>query len=307
MKITFYFLLLSIAFSKTGWADDQLLPLSPNQIAKLQQLVSMNGNNFNFQTGVPHEHVIWQQAPINVILPVGKERMVSFPGAISFGYDKSVLGDNVLSVQNNNGTLYLTAKTAFTTQRVEVKCQNNGQIILLNLSAQANASDTPLDVVIAQANNVSALSVPNTPAPVSDSQTINPSFTETTPSYVELTRFAAQQLYAPKRLLVQPLSIYRTPMHTKKSVPLLLDGSVAAMPIASWRGGNLTVTAVLFRNQLHQPNTLDARHLCGSWQAASFFPQTVLAPAGQREDSTTVFLVANRAFSDAMQTCLRGY
>jgi integrating conjugative element protein (TIGR03749 family) len=241
-----------------------------------------------------------------VVLPVGKERMIGFPTAVSFGYDKSVLGDNLLSVQNNNGTLYLTARTAFTTQRVEVKCQDSGQIILLNLSAQANASNTPIDVVIAQTTTAAALSAPSA-TNTADNQTTTPSFTDDTPSYVELTRFAVQQLYAPKRLLIQPPNIYRTPMHTQKTIPLFLDGSVAAMPLASWRGGNLTVTAVLLRNQLKQPNTLDARNLCGSWQSASFFPQTVLAPAGQRQDSTTVFLVADRVFSDVMQTCLRGY
>lgn len=299
------------------WADTanyaETLPMSSVDIAKLQRLFSIGGNNF--QMGPPHEHVVWQQTPIDVVLPVGKERMVSFPGAVSFGYDKSVLGDSILGVQNNNSTLYLTAKSAFTTRRVEVKCNDSGQIILLNLSAQANASDTALDIVMAQPQASQALSPPPsltsniTSASDQSAQStgMSSSFTDNTMSYVELTRFAVQQLYAPKRLLVQPPDIYRTPMYTHKTVPLFLDGSVLAMPLASWHGGDLTVTAVLLRNQLQQTNTLDARNLCGSWQAAAFFPQTLLAPAGQRADSTTVFLVANRAFSDAMQTCLRGF
>lgn len=34
-------------------------------------------------------HVVWQQTPIDVVLPVGKERMVNFPSVVSFGYDKT--------------------------------------------------------------------------------------------------------------------------------------------------------------------------------------------------------------------------
>lgn len=311
-KLFLAVLLAGTLTAKNVLADDQTLPLTPSEIAKLQHVFRASSNrDVNFQDGPQCEHVVWQQTPIDVTLPIGKERMLSFSGQVSFGYDKNALGDNILGVQNNNGTLYLTAKSAFTTQRVEVKCSDSGQIVLLNLSAQDNASDTPLDVIMA--SNSASLPSPTASSPASSEQseqnnsaTSSP-YTNNTVSYVELTRFAAQQLYAPKRLLIQPPNIYRTPMHTAKTVPLLLDGSVIAMPLASWRGGDLTVTAVLLRNQLHQANTLDPRTLCGSWQAATFFPQTVLAPAGQRQDSTTVFLIANRAFSDAMQTCLRGF
>jgi integrating conjugative element protein (TIGR03749 family) len=264
----------------------------------------------SFHMTPPHEHVVWQQAPIDVTLPVGKERMVSFPSAVAFGYDKNILPDNLLRAQNNNGVLYLFAKAPFAAQRVQVKLMDSGQIILLNLSAQKEASVTPIDVVMSSAvNRVSAVpkNSPSTNIPEEDSTPQSNDFSDNAISYISLTRFAAQQLYAPKRLLTQPPAIFRTPMHTAKTVPLFRDGGVIAMPLASWRGGDLTVTAVLLRNQLHQSLTLDPRNICGSWQATTFFLQTVLAVSGQRRDSTTVFLVANRAFADALQTCTRGF
>jgi integrating conjugative element protein (TIGR03749 family) len=288
------------------WAGttDQTLPLTSKQITKLQHLFSPGTDTVpNFQSNPPHEHIVWQQTPIDVTLPVGKERMVSFPASVQFGYDKNALPDNALRIQNNNGVLYLFAKTEFATQRVQVRLSDSGQIILLNLAAQKGASDTPLDVIMAQPT-----AIPTTTA--SANGLISPlasSFPDDTVSYITLTRFAIQQLYAPKRLLVQPPNIFRTPMHTQKTAPLFRDGSVLAMPLASWRGGNLTVTAVLLRNQLHQSFTLDPRNICGDWRATSFFPQTVLAPAGNRQDSTTVFLISNKSFADALHVCTRGF
>lgn len=295
-----------ILMAITVKADNQQLPLSPQEIAKLQRLFPTNSKNTvsDFKIEQPHEHIVWNQTPIDIILPVGKERMITFPIRVDFGYDKSVLSDDKLKVQNNNGTLYLVAKAAFPAQRVQVRCSDTGQIILLNLSAQQNVSTTPLDIVIADKSKQN-----NNQEEPSRDETITdcPGIANNKVTPVALTRFAAQQLYAPKRLLTQPPFIHRTPMHTSKTIPLLLDGSVIAMPLASWRGGDLFVTAVLMRNQLHQDLSLDSRNLCGTWQTATFFPNSILASAGDQKDSTTVFLVSNRPFAVSLQSCTRGY
>lgn len=301
LKVTFC---LAFIFLSSNIKATESLPLTQEQISKLQHLFpSSKDQVLNFQT-IEHEHVIWQQKPIDIILPVGKERMIGFPGTVDFGYDKTVLSDDKLSVQNNNGTLYLVAKTEFSAQRVQVRCRDSGQIILLNLSAQKNMSNIPLDIVISDENKADD-NVTNS----SDAESIDNTseIKHINITAVTLTRFAAQQLYAPKRLLVQPSSIYRVPMHTAKTVPLVLDGSVIAMPLASWRGGDLFVTAILLRNQLKQELTLDPRNLCGNWKTASFFPSSVLTTAGTESDSTTVFLVSNRPFAESMQICTRGY
>lgn len=271
--------------------NQQVLPLTPKEINKLQHLLKPSiGREFNSEA--VHEHVIWNQTPINVVLPVNTERMVTFPTSIQFGYDKTVLDDDALKVQNNNGVLYLLAKKPFQTQRVQVKLNDSGKIVLLNLSASKTASHTPLDVVIAK-------SEPSLTESANKATHENNSNIPAQPSYVALTRFAAQQLYAPKRLLTQPNNIFRTPMRTQKTVPLFLDGSVMAMPLASWRGGDLFVTAVLLRNLLKQPLTPDPRNLNGKWVTATFFPLNELAIRGNTNDSTTVFLVSHRPFNDS--------
>jgi len=289
----------------TASPSNTALPLSATQIAKLQHLFKSSGDTTQFQATAPlHEHVIWDQTPIDIVLPVGIERMVSFPTPVQFGYDKTVLNDEILQVQNNNGVLYLKVKQGFTSQRVQVKCIDSGKIILLNLSARKGASATPLDVAVNQsgikpslANNAIVAQQNNTDEEPLSSQN------HSSMTAVSLTRFAAQQLYAPKRLLTQPPNIYRVPMRTHKTIPLLLDNSFMAMPLASWRSGDLFVTVVLLRNSLTQPLTLDSRNLCGTWQTATFFPLTQLSSRGSQQDSTTVFLVSKRPFAESLKAC----
>lgn len=273
------------------------LTLTPKEINKLEHY--FKGGQSTFENDTLPEHVVWHQTPIEIILPIYKERQINFGTPIQFGYDKSILTDEMLKIQNNDGVLYLTAKKVFTTQRVEVKLVTSGKMVLLNLSAQKNASNTPLDIVIQQKelNDIEKPMTENLNQP-HDNDTDNLKLTPVT-----LMRFAIQALYAPKRLLVQPSHIFRVPMRTHKTFNLFLDNSVLAMPLASWRGDNFFVTAVLLRNNLSQALALDPRTLCGKWQASSFFPHRQLMARGQQSDSTTVFLVSNQAFAESLKQC----
>lgn len=247
------------------------------------------------QSGITSdEHVIWQKAPIAVTLPVGKERFVTFPTEVQFGYNINLLPTSVLMVENDNQTLYFTAKQSFSMQRVEAKL-SNGEIILMDLNATEGADDTPIDIVMSK--------------PTSSSSALeNTSYAgKTSIDYVSLTRYAVQQLYAPDRLLSASSNITRFPMGTAHVIPLVYDNSASAMPLASWRGGNLYVTAVLMKNLLNQPLRLDPRLICGNWQAATFYPQNSLAPRGApiNRDTSTLFVVSDRPFAQAIQSCLQ--
>ncbi len=233
--------------------------------------------------------IVWQRAPIEITLPVGKERYVSFPSDVQLGYNTTLMPSSSLRVENDNQTLYFLAKQPFDTQRVEAKL-NNGQIILLDISAKKDAPDNPIDIVLASGKDQN-----------NDSYSNN-----TNINYVSMIRFAIQQLYAPKRLLKNHMAISRFPMETSHVVPLFFDSSASAMPLASWRGNNLYVTAILIKNILNQPLRLDPRLLCGNWKTASFFPQTKLEPRGTpiNRDTSTLFVVSDQPFLQAIQPCL---
>jgi integrating conjugative element protein (TIGR03749 family) len=245
-----------------------------------------------YQHSTSDEHIVWQRAPIHLTLPVGQERFVSFPTSAQFGYNTNLLPASALRVENDNQTLYLMAKKPFSTQRTEVKLAS-GEIILLDINAKQKADDHPIDIVLPKSH-------------ASQSDQSHSYISHASVNYVSLTRYAVQQLYAPKRLLKKMMSITRFPMETAHVVPLFYDGSASAMPLASWRGGNLYVTALLIKNLLHQPLRLDPRLLCGHWEAASFFPQSRVAPRETpiNRDTSTLFVVSDRPFAQAMQSCL---
>ncbi len=238
------------------------------------------------------EHIVWQRAPIAITLPVGKERFVSFPNEVQFGYNTQLLPSTMLRVENDHRTLYLLAKQPFEGMRTEAKL-SNGEIILLDINAKQEADDNPVDIVL-----------PAIPSTHPDKGQSDLSTDQVT--YVTLMRYAIQQLYAPEYLLKQSTDMTRFPMETAHAVPMFLDGSASAMPLTSWRGGDLYVTAVFVKNVLHQPLILDPKVLCGAWKATSFYPQTILSFHGAElnQDATTAFLISDRPFSQAIVSCL---
>ena len=292
----FFSLIITSLLPCATLAVPQSLPLtlSAHQAVKLQQLFpnvvsEKDIKNASFNT--PTEHLIWNKIPLTITLPVNRERLISFPDNVQFGYDNTVLTKDIFSIQNVDGTVYLVAKKPFSTQRVFVQLKQSGQLILLDLSAKPDADDTPLSIILPAATTALSTTDLAMPGQAAPNKTID---------YTELSRFAIQQLYAPKRLLSNPRDIYRVPMHTTRTVSLLEGDEVIAMPLISWRFENQFITAVLLRNRLTHNVILDPRRIRGQWKTAAFFPQTRLMPTGNSRDSTTVFLISDQPFANAL-------
>ena len=233
------------------------------------------------QHDVP-EPIIWRKAPIRVLLHEGEERLVHFPGSVRMALPESLAA--LLRAQSIHGTLYLRADAPFAPTRVLVYTQPEGPIYVLDL--EAVAADTHSyalpDIEIV------------TQAPVSEDRAQH-----TSPwGYVALTRFAAQTLHAPPRLLRRESGIVRVPV-ISEPVPLVQDLRVQAVPVAAWKAGGYYVSAVQLTNLESRPVTLDPRELCGSWLAATF-QHNRLQPTGDALDTTTVYLVSDRSFDAAL-------
>jgi len=196
--------------------------------------------------------------------------------------------------------LYLTASKPFPETRLYIKEVTGteektgdaifGDTILLDITPSDNADDAAMVVVNqdAQANN------PQEP------QNANLTQQDEAVSLVTLNRYAIQELYSPERLITTPDGIYREPMHTSKTVHLIANDNVIAMPLASWRAGTMTVTAVLLRNMNDYPVKLTADEVLGQWSSAIFYPRLNLSKKGTKNDSTTIFVTSNNDFNDAL-------
>jgi len=232
------------------------------------------------------ERIAWRKTPITIELPVGTERLVHFPGAVKVGVPPQLQG--VLRIQSVAGTAYLLAHQPFASTRVIVRGLDDGQIYLLDLSASAESvGNAPIEIFL-----------PDRPTAVGKE-------TESAPAappqygYVALTRFAAQQLYAPARLLKKLPGVVREPLK-REPVALVRGGAIEAVPLIAWRAGDLYLTAVKLSNKTDRPQTLDPRTLRGSWLTAAF-QHNRLHAAGSEADRTVVYLVSARPFAPSLR------
>ena len=232
------------------------------------------------------ERLFWDKAPLRITLPVGQERLVTFPGEVRVGLPGQLA--TKLRTQSNAGTVYWLAQEPFGSQRVEVRETGSNAIYLIDLSAgqESGLSSSPIEVQVKRtgANKISA----------SDTDTASSSL-----GYVGLTRFAAQQLYAPARLLKASPGIHRVSVARTSLAHLIRGEMIQATPVAGWHSGSLYVTAVKLRNTGPQPITLDPRQLRGRWRAATF-QHSRLHPAGSEADTTAVYLISGRPFHEVL-------
>ena len=241
----------------------------------------------------PVERILWKKAPIKMTLPVGRERMVTFPGAVRVGIPSEITSR--LRTQSVEGTIYWLAMSPFETARVQVHNVETGDYYLIDLKAvdKKRASAAPIEII----SDPRAIRRSGSTAVVAQHQS-RPTGKNTEQDYVTLTRFAAQQLYAPKRLLKTPPGVFRAGVG-RKPVALLRGSPIEAIPLVAWRSGRLYVTAVRLRNLTNHPVTLDPRALRGKWLTATF-QHARLFRAGEEANTTAVYLISERPFEESL-------
>ena len=228
------------------------------------------------------ERIEWKKEPIRLELTVGQEQRIDFPAAVKVGVPGAL--QSLLRTQSVNGTVYLLAYTSFGSSRLMVRELDSGQIYLFDVTAaEEGGAGHPLQIYVSGDGGAA-----NNPATVSNDSV------QGQPGYIQLTRFAAQQLYAPSRLVEDRPGIVRVPVG-RGAVVLVHGGAVVATPLVAWRANGLYVTAVKLTNRTDQPQTLDPRHLRGAWLTATF-QHSRLLPEGDEADTTAVYLVSARPF-----------
>lgn len=249
-------------------------------------------------------HFVWNGDPIPISLPIGKEKRIVFPTAVTVDI-KSALTSDQLSVIDNDKSLYLTALKPFSNTRIYVTVNNSQEVILLDLQSSDKASSATTYVDIKQNNNSNMMSASTSQVGLSDTASANTMMSEGD-AYVALVRYAWQQLYAPTRLLTNPLGISRASMKTDNLQSNLVYGDkVIAHPLASWTLNNLYITAISLRNQYPHPTMLHVpQDICGDWVAAVLYPRQNLSSGGNKlSDSTTLFVLSRESFNKATEIC----
>ncbi|MES9821674.1 MAG: TIGR03749 family integrating conjugative element protein [Candidatus Thiodiazotropha sp.] len=228
------------------------------------------------------ERIEWKKAPIRLELAVGQEQRIEFPAAVKVGVPAAVQG--VLRTQSVNGMVYLLAHTSFGSNRLMIRELDSGRIYLFDITAtEDGGSGHPIQIYVTGEQGSEK-----------DQATGGHETEQDRPDFVQLTRFAAQQLYAPARLVKDQPGIVRVPV-SRDSVDLYHGGAVEGVPLVAWRANGLYVTAVKLTNRTEQALTLDPRNIRGTWLTATFQHHR-LFPKGDEADTTAVYLISARPF-----------
>jgi integrating conjugative element protein (TIGR03749 family) len=233
------------------------------------------------ETNTP-ERIEWKKAPIRLEITVGQEQRIEFPAAVKVGVPASV--QPLLRTQSVNGTVYLLAHAPFGSSRLMVRELDSGRIYLFDVTAvEEGGASHPIQIFVTGGSGA-----------VDDLAIESHDANRSQPDYIQLTRFAAQQLYAPSRLVKDRPGIVRVPVK-RDAVDLLHGGTVEATPLVAWRANGLYVTAVKLTNRTEQAQTLDPRDLRGAWLTATFQHHRLLR-RGDEADTTAVYLISARPF-----------
>ena len=247
------------------------------------------------QTAFATKRLLWDKHPLQLSLPIGKERLVSFPHGVRVGTPGSIA--DKLKTQSLNGTVYWTASSAFTSTRVQIQSTDGSQLYLIDVSATKHAETSDVQILLPTPTAATNPATSSTTRVTPRSKRQHP--TNSSLDYITLTRFAAQQLYAPARVLTTPHQVQRSRVQQTPIQHLLRGFKIDATPIAAWQKGRLFVTAVRLQNQTQQSIILDPLQLRGRWHAATF-QHGILKAHGSTEDTTAVYLISDQPFKQAL-------
>ncbi|MGR4897419.1 TIGR03749 family integrating conjugative element protein [Stenotrophomonas sp. LARHCG68] len=238
----------------------------------------------------------WERMPLAVPLKVGQERIVFIDKNVRVGVPAGV--SERLRVQSAGGAVYLRASEPIEPTRLQLQDADTGALILLDIAAEPpKDGEAELEPVRIVEGNSTPARYGDQPGDADDApaRAQDPTGTRATrretPVPVVLTRYAAQNLYAPLRT-VEPLpGVMRVNLRRDFDLGTLMPTQpVRAVALASWRLEDQWVTAVRLTNSSGGWITLDPRVLQGDFLTATF-QHEALGPRGTPEDTTVLYLV----------------
>ncbi|QJT83827.1 TIGR03749 family integrating conjugative element protein [Kosakonia sp. MUSA4] len=245
----------------------------------------------------------WERIPLQVPLTVGQERIVFVNKNVRVGFPPSL--NSKLRIQSTGGAVYLDASEAFPVTRLELQNKENGELILLDVSA-APGKTTREPVKIVYDGEVATATASDKQSVSSDGDSTGRNAqqadTETTkpdrkpaklnaPLPVVLTRYAAQNMYGPLRTVEPVPGISPVSLKLPSVITTLLPAEpVTVTPMAAWSLQGSSVVALQVRNRSAGKVILDPRVLEGQFVTATF-QHRWLGRAGTPEDTTVLYLV----------------
>jgi len=235
-------------------------------------------------------------SPILVRLQPGVERRLVFPAPVMVGLQNGVA--DRIQIQNVDRTVFMVASGDIEHTRVLVRHLDDSATYVLNVTTEGfSARHTAL---VINPDTISAPATAKVPKPTPRLRMKKRRDQTVYSHYVRLTRFAAQQLYGPTRIINGDTDLKQVDdLDTVTPVAIVRGDRVTGTPIASWSDGEYRVTAIRLTNRTPDSVNLDPRDLRGRWLAATFHANS-LGGQGQAGDTTAVYVVSHDSFDNAL-------
>lgn len=244
---------------------------------------------------------VWDEKPMTLILPVGQEVRVTFPTDVQVQVPLGI-SEKLTSLAPNPKMIYWMASEAFTNARIIATARDGGTVYVIDVAAEVSALKE--DIVIEDPARISLSDTrsANAAQPKEKNDAEDEDALED-PAEIILTRFASQTLYAPSRLM--PVDARISPVNylaISKTFPLLQSGQgehVSVNVVGSWSGFGHFITAVLIVNQSPVGFNVDASRVRGNFTHITS-QHLFVGSKGSREDRTTLYLVSDVPFAEAL-------
>ncbi|WP_395029600.1 TIGR03749 family integrating conjugative element protein [Alcaligenes aquatilis] len=297
-------------YSRSNAMSRQPMPLSAVDAAIQQAVENQDETGKTIRKppqNKPHgvERAVFDRAPVRAPLPVGIERMITLPAPAALHVPSDM--SKIARIEVIDRTMYITALQQFTPVRIIAELIDSGQQIPFDLLADSTTASARSELqvfVVASSSPGAGKSDGDGPASQAAAQatsmanayTLSQQMAESAPTdMVQLTRYAARQLYAPKRLATPFSGVQQVEVTAEPIADLIRGVNVVSTPVGQWRSGQLYVTAVLIKNRSHQPLEIPLEQVRGQWIAATA-QHGRIGPTGSETDTTAIYLVCQRRF-----------
>ncbi len=189
------------------------------------------------------ERAVFERQPVRVPLPVGHERLITLPAPAALHVPTDMA--SVARLEVIDRTIYATALVPFTPIRIVAELIDSGQQIPMDLVAEAGTASAraELEVFVVEPGRGVAQTAETAAGAAEASGDAAPA-EQPAVDMIELTRHAARQLYAPRRLAWTTPGVQRMDVVAAPIEGLIRGVDVEAAPLGQWRAGRLYVTAV---------------------------------------------------------------
>ena len=237
--------------------------------------------------------VNYESKPIVVKLHVGEERIIQFGDHVSMGPTRLQKRQNLIRIQSTQGALYLHANKEFEKQRFLVKRITDGRFVLLDIYAikKTNKKLNTIKVVMKSENKVPDQVVD---VDVSEETMIGP---------VDLTRFAAQRFFSPKRLHKNIVGISSAPLSINGNLKLFKGENqltTSSRPLLGWKGGGLYIAGIHIENTSSKSIKLKYTDINVPFKYATFQYHS-LKPKDTSGSVTMLYLITDEPLKNALQ------